>query len=90
MLESNVKDMPFRIKHPSVVAPVRLPLSLWRVDQVHVFHHLGEQEALFVVIHGSAMGSIDVGYAGEARIRTTGRIDGDEPIPGPVLILFDR
>lgn len=80
--------MRLRVENPRIIVRgIDLPRRVVRLDQVAVLEDLGEPEALLEVVEAAAAGRVDVvdgavPHAGAAR-----RVDGQERVPRPVLVL---
>lgn len=67
---------------------IDLPLRIWSMNQVTVLHHLREEERFLEVCETTAIGSVDVVDAGEARADAAGCVDGFEGVPSVLVIHY--
>lgn len=60
------------------------------LDQIRIFHHLGEQETFLIIKEASPHSGVvvDIGNGGEAVFGATRGVDRDEGVPGPILIFL--
>ena len=81
--------MPFAVEHKLIraVAWLHLPGAILADPQIGVLEHLGEQEALLVVLLVAPVLRVDIAHARKARLRPARRIDRDKRIPHPVAVL---
>ena len=56
------------------------------VDEVAVLHHFSEQETVLEVVEATAASDIHVIQLSKSRSGASGGIDGNERVPGPVLV----
>jgi hypothetical protein len=90
LVDSIVVDLEDIILEGTISGNFKLDLGVGSyrcVDEVAVLHHLREQETVLEVVEAAAASDIHVLQLGESRTGAGGAIDGDERVPGPVLVL---
>lgn len=68
--------------------PVEWMKTYWCMDKITVLHDLCKQETVLEVIVSPSANHVHVVQFGESGTNAASGIDGNEGIPGPVLVLW--
>lgn len=81
--------MRLRIKNPFVLPILaNLPLRIRRLNQIAVFEHFSKPEALLEVTIATTASDIHVVDITVPAAYSACRVDGQEGVPTPILVLF--